>query len=209
MQPSWLRGLKPHSRQAVCVLLAALSVACVDGGTASPTPPPPVSDTAESAYPLAATDETLRMECQHAAALLGFSVPCPTALPETNNPVRGEIPGAFRDARISPKEGCALGSGFLLEPTGIKDLDLFHLFVEGAQAERNRCGTAEPHEEVRIGDRLGSLMLCTDAGLHEGHTMVRFEVDDISVMVSAHGHDQVQRRAVLAIAEEIEMVPPG
>lgn len=112
MQPSWLRGLKPHSRQAVCVLLAALSVACVDGGTASPTPPPPVSDTAESAYPLAATDQTLRMECQHAAALLGFSVPCPTALPETNNPVRGEILAHSVTPESAPRRGARSDQGF-------------------------------------------------------------------------------------------------
>ena len=93
-------------------------------------------------------------DCQAAADLLGFPVPCPTALPATNNPVRCEIPGAFMDANVSPKEGCALGEGFLLSPRGIRDLDLFHLLIEGSLEEEFGCEIPDDAAEtiLTVGD---------------------------------------------------------
>jgi hypothetical protein len=151
----------------------------------------------------------LVQHCQAAADLLGFSAPCPTALPATNNPVRCVVPGAFRDAIVTPKEGCALGGGFLLAPTGIQDLDLHHLLIEGGLDVPNDCGTEEPYEDVETVHGVGFLFACEVSGLHEGHTMVRLEVDDVFVYISAHGHNEHNEQAVLAIADAIHMVPTG
>jgi hypothetical protein len=161
-----------------------------------------------ASYPLVATDEVLRQQCQEAADLLAFSVPCPTALPATNNPVRCEVPGAFRDSNITPKEGCALGEGFLLSPTGIQDLELYHLLIEGSLEDGTGCGMNEPHESIQTAQGQGLLFTCTEPGLHEGHTLVRFEMGDVTVNVSAHGHTEHNEQAVLAIANSIQMVSP-
>ncbi len=167
-------------------------------------------DPAEDDYPLVATDDVLMEQCQAAADLLQFAVPCPSALPATNNPVRCEIPGAFRDSNITPKEGCALGRAFLLEPTGIQDLELFHLIVEGGKDERSGCGMDEEGQAVQLGDRGAMLFACGEfSGLHANHTLVRFQEDDVFVDVSAHGHTELNERAVLSIAEAIQMVPPA
>ena len=131
------------------------------------------------------------------------------ALPASNDPVRCEIPGAFRGAEATPKEGCALGQGFILEPTGIKDLDLFHLVIEGTQDAERGCGMGEQGQAVQIGDREAMLFACSEASdLHANHTLVRFQESDVDVVVSAHGHTELNERAVLAIAEAINMVPP-
>ena len=193
-------------RKLFCLSAAIVVSGCVATGSVQ-TSAASTTEPEATPYPLVATDATLTEQCREAARLLGFSVPCPTALPETNNPVRCEIPGAFRDAVVEPKEGCALGGGFLLQPTGIKDLDLFHVIIAGAPDEFFGCGIDQPHREVMIGERDGLLIACNEPGLHEGHTMARFEESGIYVEVSAHGQNDLQERAVLAIAEAIDMVP--
>jgi hypothetical protein len=162
-----------------------------------------------STYPLVATDDVLERQCQEAADLLGFAVPCPTALPATNYPVRCVVPGAFRDAIVTPKEGCALGGGFLLAPTGIQDLDLYHLLIEGQLESEFGCLEGEPHETVETAHGQDLLFACSEPGLHEGHTLVRLELDDVFVYISAHGHTENNKQAVLAIADSIQMVPPA
>jgi hypothetical protein len=161
-----------------------------------------------SSYPLVPTDEVLTQQCQEAADLLAFSVPCPTALPPANNPVRCEVPGAFRDSNVTPKEGCALGEGFLLSPTGIQDLELYHLLIQGSLEQGTGCDMDQPHERIVTTHGPGFLFKCINPGLHEGHTLVRFEMGDVTVNVSAHGHTEHNEQAVLAIADAIRMVPP-
>ena len=118
------------------------------------------------------------------------------------------MPGAFRDAIVVPKEGCALGEGFLLQPNGIQDLDLRYVIIEGQLDERDGCGGGEPGQSVDLGDLQGMLFSCSEAtGLHANHTLVRFQSEDVFVSVSAHGHTELNERVVLAIAEAIEMVP--
>jgi hypothetical protein len=38
---------------------------------------------------------------------------------------------------------------------------------------------------------------------------VRLELDDVFVYISAHGHTENNKQAVLAIADSIQMVPPA
>jgi hypothetical protein len=192
------------AEMAILITLAA----CVTGESVSPKEPPSTTSPA-STYPLVATDEVLRQQCRAAANLLEFSVPCPTALPATNNPVRCAVPGAFRDANVTPKKGCALGGGFLLSPTGIQDLDLYHLLIEGGLNEPNDCGTEEPYEAVETVHGQGLLFACEVSGLHEGHTMVRLEIENVFVYISAHGHTEKNEQVALAIADTIQMVQPG
>jgi len=54
------------------------------------------------------------------------------------------------------------------------------------------------------------LFACSEAsGLHANHTLVRFREGDTCIVVSAHGHTDLNERAVLAIADGIQMVPPA
>jgi hypothetical protein len=188
---------------AVLVILGA----CVTGESIPPTESS--STPPRSTYPLVATDDVLEQQCQEAADLVEFPVPCPAALPATNNPVRCVVPGAFRDANVTPKEGCALGDGFLLAPTGIQDLDLYHLLIEGQLELGSGCLEDESHTTVETVHGQGLLFTCSEPGLHEGHTLVRLEIDNVIVNVSAHGHTEHNEQAVLAIADAIQMIPPG
>ena len=112
---------------------------------------------------------------------------------------------------------CSAGSvsgshrrGFLLQPSGIQDLDLRHLIIEGQLDERDGCGMREPGQSVELGDLQGLLFSCSEsAGLHADHTLVRFQSEDVFVSVSAHGHNELNERVVRAIAESIQMVPPA
>jgi hypothetical protein len=204
-----IRLRPPHTvrRRVAGIGILLLLGACVGGESVTPTESPGMA-AQTSASPLVATDNVLKQQCQEAADLLAFSVPCPTALPATNSPVRCEIPGAFRDSNITPKKGCALGEGFLLSPTGIQDLELFHLLIEGSLEQGTGCDMDEPHERIQTVHGQGFLLTCTGPGLHEGHILVRFAIGDVTVNISAHGHTEHNEQAVLAIADAIEMVPP-
>ena len=98
----------------------------------------------------------------------------------------------------------------MLQPSGIQDLDLFHLIIEGTQDADRGCGMDEQGQAVQIGSRQAMLFACSEAsGLHASHTLVRFHESDTYVVVSAHGHADLNERAVLSIAHAIQMVLPA
>ncbi len=207
------------------VLMAA--AACDGGGMISTTvTTPSVSHTSASnesvtselpvGFPdsaivdLTPTDAVLRQQCQEAADLLGFPVPCPSALPPTNQPVRCRIPGDFAGADVTPKEGCALGSGFILAPSRFTNPELFHLVIEGSLSPRVDCGVDDPHRRIAIDGAEGFLADCSElAGLVANHVLVRIQVGEVFVDVSVHDHTEDNRSVVVAIAQEIAMVEPS
>ena len=68
----------------------------------------------------------------------------------------------------------------------------------------------EQGQAVQIGNREAMLFACSEvSGLHANHTLVRFQEGDTYVVVSAHGHTDLNERAVLSIADAIQMVPPA
>lgn len=159
---------------------------------------------------LTATDEVLRAQCQNAADLLGFQVPCPSALPATNEPVRCQTPSDFAGADIIPREGCALGAGFILAPSSMVDPDIFHLVIAGAKTALEDCGGDDPQTPIELNGLDAAVIQCNElAGLVAGHTLVRYQTDGGFVEVSVHGHTDHDRRIVVAIGESIEMIAPS
>jgi len=66
----------------------------------------------------------------------------------------GEVPGAFREAIVEPKEGCAPGERFLLQPSGIQDLDLHHVIIEGQIDEEDGCVSVSAHDHTELNQRV-------------------------------------------------------
>ncbi len=155
---------------------------------------------------LSPTDQTLLDECKSAADELGFAVPCPTALPPLTAPAR--CARSFAD--ISPNEPCVHGRGFVLLPTVSTDSGLFHLVIEASDTPNPDCGVDDSHEKIDIGGYSGFLIECSElAGVLAGHSLVRWNVDDITIDVSLHGHSEQDQIAAVSIAEAVDLVAPS
>lgn len=195
------------SRQLAGLVLLVLAVAaCSSGAESSQQASVSVASIDEgSSVELVPTGADLRAGCRRAADLLGFRVPCPTRLPRASVPTRCEVPPAFRDSEADPKEGCALGEGFLLEPSGIG-----HLVIQGERgAFQADCGGRGPDPRVTVQGHEAFLIDCPDtAGLHGGHVLLRWAEEGTFVIVSLHGHTELNRRLVQEIGAGIELVGP-
>lgn len=179
----------------------ALVVVVVAGCSSTP---------ASESVELTETDEVLRVQCQDAADLLRFPVPCPGVLPVTRAPVHCQTPSDFAGAEITPKEGCALGAGFILAPRLIADPDIYHLIIEGAMTAREDCGGQDPQTPIKVNGAHAVIIQCNQlAGLVAGHTLLRYRADGVFVEVSVHGHTDQDRRIVVGVAESVEMIPPS
>jgi len=207
------------------VLLAITLAACSGGGQDGATPSTVAGGTTVSdngtrerdqASPrphgadLVPTDAGFRNGCRRAAVTLGFAVPCATALPITSAPVRCEVPPAFSGAEVEPKEGCALGEGFLLEPSGFESPAVSHLVIEGSRGGfQADCGERDPHERVTVRGHQALLIDCPETGgLHAGHVLLRWKEERTFVIVSLHGHTDLNRQLVQEIGAGIEILGP-
>lgn len=160
---------------------------------------------------LVPTDGNLRSQCQRAADLLDFAVPCPTRLPETSKPVRCELPNAFSGSDVRPKEGCALGEGFILEPKSMLEPALDHLVITASRGlEGEDCEGNQPARARTVRGHPAELIQCPQwAGLHANHDLLRWSVDGISVAVSVHGNTETNRELIEDIASGIEWIRPS
>lgn len=141
---------------------------------------------------------------------LGFAVPCPKRLPPATAPVRCEVPPAFSGAEVKPKEGCALGDGFILEPQGLVNPAISHLVIEGSRdAFQSDCGEENPHRRVTVRGHEALLIECPEtAGLHAGHVLLRWVEKGTFVTVSSHGHTDANRQLIQEIGAGVEIVGP-
>jgi hypothetical protein len=192
----------PHCPTSLLLLLAVILAACsggeeqevnssaqTSGGTTSEAQMDTAADATRGPPPvkLVPTDVGLARGCRSAARILGFAVPCPTKLPPTSAAIRCETPPDFSGAEAEPKEGCALGEGFILEP---KNPTVAHLLIEGSRdGFQSDCGERDPHRRVTVRGHEALLIDCPEtAGLHAGHVLLRWVEEGIFVTVSAHGH---------------------
>jgi hypothetical protein len=208
-----------NRRSANLVLLLAVTLAAcsggdreaenspaqTSGGTVSEAQIGTAADAGQTPIELVPTDAGLLRGCRQAAAILGFAVPCPTRLPPTSAPIRCEIPSDFSDAEVKPKEGCALGGGFILEP---ENPAVAHLVIEGSRdGFQSDCGERDPHRRVAVRGYEALLIDCpATAGLHAGHVLLRWVEQGTFVTVSSHGHTDVNRQVIRDIGAGIEIV---
>lgn len=208
------------SRAWFGVLVAALLASSTGCGAAVPTSPlttvrrtdPVIENTASVEtleIELHPTDSSLLQQCQDAANLLGFPVPCPSALPPTNQPVRCRTPSEFAAAVVTPKEGCALGRAFILVPDGFTNHEVHHFVLEASKTGRDDCGEGDPQYPVPVKGTTGAVLDCSEfAGLLSDHVLLRFELEGVVIEVSVHDRTEYNRRLVVAVAETIEMIEP-
>jgi hypothetical protein len=165
----------------------------------------------------------LRGQCQEAAAALGFGVPCPTSLPT--------VDGGLVDCRF---HGCVAESGasgtiFFLN---IEDFDApsrytgvgpssGHLVVEGRRAASSPprpCFDGRTIDSLDAGGRTAQVFECPGPsvraeaearhgeGAHTGHLLLAWSEGEINYAVSAHGHNDANRRLLVKLVKSIDVV---
>lgn len=202
---------------------AALIAAALLPGCTSPTDQVASSPTADVRESISSTpgeeDRTLRLAvvdaglsrgCQEAADALGFAVPCPTRVPGTSGDVECKTPGAFSGAEVTPKFGCVLGEGFILEPrirSSEAGATISHFVIEAAPG--GRLCTRESATALTVRDAAVYLAQCDqEGGLHSEHVAAVWELEGIQYIVSAHDWTAYNQRAVLETVRHIELLDP-
>jgi hypothetical protein len=159
--------------------------------------------------------ERARRQCREAARRLGFAVPCPRLRPTPSL-------GAPRPAvcRRAPCGDPAFG--FLFEDAGF----VVPSGYVGAYPEVGRrlvvaaatrpaagavaCPGERPVARTRVRGRDGLLSQCPDGpGPHGGGLLLRWREGGAVLAVSVTGDPAEVRRLVLALAAQLELVPPG
>jgi hypothetical protein len=174
--------------------------------TLAPSPKPTDEASPREVPILVPTSPRLSAECQMAAGLLDFPVPCPRQLPPTTSEVRCHVPADFAASTVTPKEGCAVGEGFILEPEGLHS-PVFHLVIAAARSRSDDCTSRMPHRLVEVHGRRGILIDCSErAGLHSDHVLLRWREAGVVIVVSTHHHTEANRILVRRIAQLTRLV---
>jgi hypothetical protein len=157
----------------------------------------------------------LRRQCQEAANLLGFAVPCPMLVPASSP---GVAPPRFCDPRFL----CVPGDGFLFEDRWLA-VPPDHLGVDGQGRGRLAIAAATRITAFPVAC-LGGLKLTTievrgtrgnlyerspQAGVHFGGVMLRWRDAGVVMAVSLNGHNELNQRLVVALATHMEAVLPA
>jgi hypothetical protein len=164
---------------------------------------------------LVPTPSGLRRQCREAANLLGFAVPCPMLLPASSP---GVVPRRFCDPRFL----CVPGDGFLFEERrlvvppdslGVDGQGRGRLAIAAATrvaAFPVACLGGRKVATIEVRGTRGNLFECSpQAGAHLGGVLLRWREAGVVMAVSLHGHNQLNRRLVVALAANMEAVPPS
>ena len=157
--------------------------------------------------------DQVRQACRRAAGRLGFAVPCPTLRPV---PSVGAPPPA-----VCPPPCGQPGFGFLLEDSGFVVPSGYvgaypepgrRLVVAAARrptAAAVACPGARPVSRPRVrGHGAGLYQGPPDAGPHSDGLLLRWPEGGVVLALSVTGQ-ATERRLVLALAANLELVPPG
>jgi hypothetical protein len=156
----------------------------------------------------------VRRACRQAAGRLGFPVPCPTLRPV---PSRNSPPPAVCQRPCGDPE-----FGFLFEDSGF----VVPSGYVGAYPEEGRrlvvaaarqlaatavaCIGERPLARTRVRGHSGGLFQCPpDGGPHRDGLLLRWRERGTIMAVSVTGHLAGHRRLVLALAAQLELVPPS
>jgi hypothetical protein len=155
-------------------------------------------------------------ECRRAAERLGFAVPCPTLrpVPSVGAPPPAVCPrpspcGDPRFGFLFEDSGFVLPSGYV----GAYPEVGRRLVVAAARrptAPAVACAGERPVARARVRGRGGGLVQCPPGtGPHRDGLLLRWRERGVVMAVSVTGNLGAQRRLVTALAERLELVPPG
>jgi hypothetical protein len=160
--------------------------------------------------------DRVRRGCRQAAGRLGFPVPCPTLRPVPS-------PGSPPPAVCQRPPPCGDPEfGFLFEDSGF----VVPSGYVGAYPEEGRrlvvaaarqlaatavaCIGERPLARTRVRGHSGGLFQCPpDGGPHRDGLLLRWRERGTIMAVSVTGHLAGHRRLVLALAAQLELVPPS
>jgi hypothetical protein len=164
---------------------------------------------------LVPTPSGLRRQCREAADFLGFAVPCPRLLPASSP---GAVPRRFCD----PQFLCVPGDGFLFEErrlvlppdsSGVDGQGRGRLAIAAATrvaAFPVACLGGRKVATIEVHGTRGNLYECSpQAGAHFGGVLLRWRDRGVVMAVSLHGHNELNRRLVVALVTDMEPVLPS
>jgi hypothetical protein len=184
-----------------------------DASTAFTAVPSPAGQLELDGVRLVLSSSGLRRQCREAADFLGFAVPCPMLLPASS-------PGAAPRRFCDPQFLCVSGDEFLFEEHRLV-VPPDDLGVEGrgrlaiaaathVAAFSVACLGGLKVATIEVHGTRGNLYECSpQAGAHFGGVMLRWRDAGVVMAVSLHGHNELNRRLVVALAAHMEAVSPS
>jgi hypothetical protein len=186
-----------------------------DASAASTAAPSPAGWREPGRVRLVLSSSGFRRQCQQAADVLGFAVPCLGLLPAS-------LPAAASRRFCDRQFLCVPGEGFVFEERrlvvppddmGLDGQGQGRLAIAAAKqvaAFPVACLGGRKVATIQVRGRRGSLYECSpEAGAHFGGVMLRWREAGVVMAVSLHGHNEVNRRLVVALAAHTETVLPS
>jgi hypothetical protein len=174
---------------------------------------------------LTPTNQAFRASCQQVADRVGFAIPCPgllpTSPPESPPPQLCEdMSGCERGRWMVFVHRFAVPSGYVGALGGSDTVERFGALVVVAVTAQGLAG--DPALGCRNERQLATptvqgtpavLAACLDdpRGAHfslGGHVLLRWSQQDTLVTISVRGHSKVNQRLVVALADQLHLVPP-
>ena len=178
-----------------------------------PAPPPPGTLEVDGVY-LTPTGARFQRRCQQAADKLGFPVPCPALLPAMSP---NAVPPAPCDQQFLCRRGAEFvldQDGFVVPPgyVGAAGQAQGRLVVAAAGRADDPAVVCEQWQRlvatVTPHGRAGRLVECGGGGLHYDSVLVRWEERGSVMAVSVLGHNRLQERLALTVAEHTRVIAP-
>jgi hypothetical protein len=186
-----------------------------DASIAVAAAPSPAGPLEVGGVRLVLSSSGLRRQCREAADFLGFAVPCPMLLPAS-------WPGAAPRRFCDPEFLCVAGAEFLFEEHRLvvppDDLGadgqgqgrLAIAAAKHAAAFSVACLGGLKVATIEVHGTRGNLYECSpQAGAHLGGVMLRWRDAGVVMAVSLHGHNELNRRLLVALAAHTEAVLPS
>ena len=186
-----------------------------DASAASTAAPSPAGWREPGRVRLVLSSSGFRRQCREAADFLGFAVPCPVLL-------SASLPAAASRSFCDRQFLCVPGEGFLFEKRrlvvppddmGVDGQGRGRLAIAAAKrvaAFPVACPGGRKVATIQVRGRRASLYECSpEAGAHFGGVMLRWREAGLVMAVSLHGHNQLNRRLVVALAAHMEAVLPS
>jgi hypothetical protein len=174
---------------------------------------------------LTPTNQAFRTSCQQVADRVGLAIPCPGLLPTSP-------PGSPPPQLCEDMSGCERGRwmvfahrfavppGYVGALGGSDTVERFGALVVvavTAPGSRRRSGAGCRNERQlatpTVQGTPAVLAACLDdpRGAHfslGGHVLLRWSQQDTLVTISVRGHSKVNQRLVVALADQLHLVPP-
>ena len=174
---------------------------------------------------LTPTSQAFRTSCQRVADQVGFAIPCPGLLPTSprDSPppqLCEDMSGCERGRWMVFIHRFAVPSGFVGALGGSDTVERFGALVVVAVTARGlagdpalRCRNERHIATPTVQGTPAVLAACVDdpRGAHfslGGHVLLRWSQQNTMVTISVRGHSEVNQRLVVALADQLHLVPP-